>query len=96
MRPSLVLNERREAVRAAFGRYPVANPRVFGSVLRGEDTDDSDVDFLVDALPGCSLFDLGGLYSELEDLLGTRIDLVLTTELPNRIRARILAEAEAL
>jgi predicted nucleotidyltransferase len=96
MRPSIVLNERRDAVKATFGRYPVANPRVFGSVARGEDTDESDVDFLVDALPGCSLFDLGGLYSELDDMLGLRIDLVLQTELPRRIRDRVLGEAKVL
>ena len=66
MRPSVVLDVKRSAVREAVGRYRTANPRVFGSVLHGTDQDRSDIDLLVDALPGATLFDLGGLQDELE------------------------------
>ena len=48
MRPSIRLNENREAVRTAVERRRMTNPRVFGSVLRGEDREDSDLDLLVE------------------------------------------------
>jgi predicted nucleotidyltransferase len=54
------------AVRDAAARFRTANPRVFGSVVRGDDTDGSDIDVLVDPLPGTTLFHLGGLQIELE------------------------------
>ena len=69
MRPSIVLDLNRSAVREATSRFRTANPRVFGSVLHGTDRDDSDLDLLVDALPGATLLDLGGLQVELESLL---------------------------
>lgn len=59
MRPSVVLDMKRSAVREAVGRFRAANPRVFGSVLHGTDRDGSDLDLLVDALPGATLLDLG-------------------------------------
>ena len=52
MRPSVVLDMKRSAVREVVSRFRVANPRVFGSVLHGNDRDGSDIDLLVDALPG--------------------------------------------
>ncbi len=97
MRPSEVLEKNREAIREATKRFNAANPRVFGSVARGEDKDGSDLDILVDALPGSTLFTLGGLHSELEKLLkGTRVDLLTPGELPERIRDRVLAEAKTI
>lgn len=96
MRPSEALLQHREAVRRAAGRYRVSNPRVFGSVLRGEDVDSSDLDLLVDPLPGTTLFDLGGLQDELEQLLGLRVDVVTPKDLPVRFRAEVLAEARPL
>ncbi|MFS3359570.1 nucleotidyltransferase family protein [Escherichia coli] len=57
MRPSVVLDMKRNAVREVVGRFRTANPRVFGSVLHGTDRDGSDIDLLVDALPGATLFD---------------------------------------
>jgi uncharacterized protein len=80
-------------VRDLVERFPVANPRLFGSVLHGTDTEESDLDLLVDALPGATLLDLGGLLEELEDLLGVSIDLLTPGDLPPGIRDRILAEA---
>jgi predicted nucleotidyltransferase len=66
MKPSIALDLKRNAVREAVSRFHTANPRVFGSVLHGNDQDGSDLDLLVDALPGATLFDLGGLQVELE------------------------------
>lgn len=94
MRPSVALDLRRDAVRLATGRFRAANPRVFGSVLHGTDQDGSDLDLLVDALPGATLFDLGGLQVELEDLLGVRVDLLTPADLPAGFRTRVLAEAK--
>ncbi len=66
MRPSLVLDLQRSAVRETVSRFRVSNQRVFGSVLRGTDQEGGDLDLLVDPLPGTTLFDLGGLHYELE------------------------------
>lgn len=93
MRPSEVLERNRQAIREATMRFNAANPRVFGSVARGEDRADSDLDILVDTLPGTSLFDLGGLLEELKDILGVKVDLVTPGGLPENIRERVLSEA---
>lgn len=94
MRPSVVLNMKRRAVREATSRYRAANPRVFGSVLYGTDQDGSDLDLLVDALPGATLFDLGGLQDELQSLLGVQVDLLTPADLPPKLRTKVLAEAQ--
>jgi predicted nucleotidyltransferase len=93
MKPSVALELRRTAVREAAGRFRTANPRVFGSVLHGTDADGSDLDLLVDALPGATLFDLGGLQVELEELLGVSVDLRTPADLPLKFREQVLAEA---
>ncbi|CDZ57644.1 nucleotidyltransferase family protein [Neorhizobium galegae] len=93
MRPSEVLERNREAIREAATRFNAANPRVFGSVARGEDGPDSDIDILVDALPGTTLFDLGGLQDTLETLLQVKVDLVTSGGIRNSMRDRILSEA---
>lgn len=94
MRPSVVLDMKRSAVRETVSRFRTANPRVFGSVLHGTDQDGSDIDLLVDALPGATLFDLGGLQDELESLLGLHVDLLTPDDLPPKFRAKVLAEAQ--
>lgn len=94
MKPSAALNLKRRAVRDAAGRYRMANPRVFGSVIRGADTDGSDLDILVDALPGATLFDLGGLQSELEELLGVQVEVLTPGDLPEKFREKVLAQAQ--
>lgn len=93
MKPSKALALNRNAVRERIGRYPATNPRVFGSALHGTDEEGSDLDLLVDALPGATLFDLGGLQVELEELLGVHVDLLTPGDLPAKIRARVLSEA---
>ena len=93
MKPSRALELKRAAVREAASRFRTVNPRIFGSVLYGTDTEGSDLDLLVDALPGTTLFDLGALQVELEDLLGVRVDLLTPGDLPVKFRARVLDEA---
>ena len=94
VKPSILLDENREAIRAAAERNRTANPRVFGSVLRGDDREDSDIDILVDALPGTTLFDLGGLHEELSELLGVRVDVRTPGDLPAKWRDQVVAEAQ--
>ena len=94
MRPSVVLDMNRNAVREAVNRFRTANPRVFGSVLHGTDRDGSDLDLLVDALPGATLLDLGGLQDDLESLLGIQVDLLTPGDLSPKFRAKVLAEAQ--
>ena len=94
MRPSLALDLQRSIVREAAIRFRVANPRVLGSVLQGTDRDGSDLDLLVDALPGATLFDLVGLQDELESILGIHVDLLTPADLPPKLRAKVLAQAQ--
>ncbi len=93
MKPSALLDHKRLALQEAIRRYRVANLRVFGSVVHGRDTEGSDLDLLVDPLPGTTLFDLGGLQMELEELLGVQVDLLTPGDLPAKFRAQVLAEA---
>lgn len=96
MRPSLALDLKRVAVHEVAARFPVANPRVFGSALHGTDQDGSDLDLLVDALPGATLLDLGDLQDELQTLLGVHVDLLTPGDLPPKFRAKVLAEAQPI
>ena len=96
MKPSQTLELHRSAVLDAATRFRTANPRVFGSILYGRDAEGSDIDLLVDPLPGTTLFDLGGLQIELEELLGVPVDLLTPGDLPMKFRAQVLAEARPI
>jgi predicted nucleotidyltransferase len=87
------LATRRADILRLAERYRTRDVRVFGSVARGEATEASDVDLLVNTEPGCSLFDLGGLLEDLQDLLGCRVDVVTDDGLKPRLRERVLREA---
>lgn len=94
MRPSLVLEANRALIRATVQRFRASNPRVFGSAAIGHDHEGSDLDLLVDPLPGTTLFDLGGLQLELEQTLGVRFDLLTPGDLPRRFREQVVAGAQ--
>jgi uncharacterized protein len=91
-----LLQEKREDILRIAAKRGAYNVRVFGSVARGEADSKSDIDILVDMEPGCSLFDLGGLLMDLQDLLGHDVDVVTERGLRERIRERVLKEAIAL
>jgi predicted nucleotidyltransferase len=88
-------NRKDEILRIASSRGAY-NVRVFGSVARGEDDEQSDVDFLVDLQPGRSLLDLGGLLMDLQEFLGRPVDVVTEKGLRERLRQRVLREAVPL
>lgn len=87
------IRRRRNEILRLAGRHGATNVRIFGSAARGEAGAASDVDFLVDLQPGRSLFDLGGLLMDLEDLLGRKVDVVTEKGLHWYIRERVLREA---
>ncbi len=93
MKPRERLKAQREEILRIAARHGARYVRVFGSVIRGEDDERSDIDFLVELETGRSLFDLGGLQYELEQLLGCRVDVVTERGLKSRIRERVLQEA---
>ena len=90
------LRQQRTAVLDAAQRHKAHKLRVFGSVARGAERSASDIDILVDALPGTTLFDLGALQVELEELLGANVDLVTPGDLLMPFRNAVLAEAVAI
>jgi uncharacterized protein len=88
-----LLQEKREDILRIASKRGASNVRVFGSVARGEADSESDIDLLVDLEPGRSLFDLGGLLMDLQDLLRHKVDVVTERGLRERIRERVLREA---
>ncbi|MBV9689060.1 MAG: nucleotidyltransferase family protein [Ktedonobacteraceae bacterium] len=88
-----LLQEKREDILYMAAKRGASNIHIFGSVARGEADSESDIDLLVDLEPGRSLFDLGGLLMDLQDLLGHKVDVVTERGLRERIRERVLKEA---
>ena len=93
MKPSEALRSHRDEIRRVVAENRSRNPRVFGSVLRGEDTERSDLDLLVDPTPETSLLDIARIQNRLQKLLGVTVDVLTPRALPEKLRERILAEA---
>lgn len=93
MKPSESLERHRADIRRIVEANRACNPRVFGSVLRGEDEEGSDLDILVDALETTSLFDLSRMELRLQDLLQVRVDVRTPLDLHERFRDSAVAEA---
>ena len=96
MKPSAALALHRNQVRAIIARYPVEHPRIFGSVLHGDDTEESDLDILVDATEDTSILSLVRLEVELRHLLGVDVDIITPDELKEEYGLDVLAEAVPL
>ncbi len=90
------LDGHRQEILSLAARHGAKSIRVFGSVVRGEADEQSDVDFLVEMKPGRSLMDMGGLLMDLQELLGCKVDVVSEKGLRPRIRERVLKEAMPL
>lgn len=93
MKPSDALQTNREAIRHVVASHRAANPRVFGSVVHGDDGEGSDLDLLIDPTPETTLFDIGAIRHELLQLLGVPVDVLTPKALPEKFRAAVLAEA---
>ena len=91
-----LLHVKREEILKVCAKYGARNVRVFGSVARGEADEQSDIDLIVDFEPGRSLLDHAGLWLELQDLLGVKVDVVSGRGIKPRIRERVLQEAVPL
>jgi predicted nucleotidyltransferase len=91
-----LLQGKRDEILQVAVRHGARNVRIFGSAARGEATEQSDVDFLVDMEPGRSFFDLAELLEELRRLLGRDVDVVTESSLYWLLRRRILKEAKPL
>lgn len=86
----------RNEIQRTAAAHGASNIRVFGSVARGEERENSDIDFLVDMKSGSTLFDVGDLYAELQDLLHRPVEVMTLEEISPVIRDRVLAESVPL
>ena len=93
MKPSEALERHRDDIRRVVEQNRAANPRVFGSVLHGKDTEGSDLDILVDTLEETNLFDIVRIKGSLEELLNVPVDVRTPKDLPEKFRFKVLAEA---
>lgn len=93
LKPSQALELNRVAIRRIVESHRASNARVFGSVLRGEDTEQSDLDILIDPTPKTSLMDVAAIQIELEELLGVSVDVLTPKALPEKFRFKVIAEA---
>ena len=93
MRPSIALQTHREAIREIALRHRVRNVRVFGSVLHGKDTEDSDLDLLVEPTSETTLMDIARIQVEVAKLLNVSVDVLTPNALPDKFRAQVMTEA---
>ena len=91
-----ILQQQKTRILDIAKHYHAVNVRVFGSVVRGEAREDSDIDLLVDFLPGTTLLDQVGLIDALSTALGRKVDIVSERALNKYLRQRVLQEAVAL
>lgn len=96
MRPSEVFPRYRETIRQLVLEAGMANPRIFGSAVRGEDREDSDLDILVDPAPRASLLAMELLQARIATATGVKIDLRTAEEIHPSFRDKVLAEAASL
>ena len=91
-----IIQDKKELILALAAKHGASNVRIFGSVASGTAKQDSDIDFLVDLEQNRSLFDLGGLLMDLQQLLNRNVDIVTENGLHWYIKDRILNEAKPL
>jgi predicted nucleotidyltransferase len=93
MKPSQALQSHRDAIRSVVLAHRAQNPRAFGSVVSGQDTDESDLDLLIDPTSHTTLMDVAAIQVELEKLLGIPVDVLTPNALPDKFRHLVLAQA---
>jgi uncharacterized protein len=94
MKPSEALKNHRAEIISVVESHHACNPRVFGSVIHGMDTDQSDLDILVDPTSKTTLFDIGAIRHKLNQLLQVPVDVLTPNALPDKFRATVLMEAQ--
>jgi predicted nucleotidyltransferase len=94
MKPSVALEQHRDAIRQIVADRNAANARVFGSTIAGDDRNDSDLDILIDPTPETTLLDIGAIRHELLQLLGVPVDVLTPKALPERFRDAVMEEAK--
>lgn len=90
-----IISKREQIINLAR-QYKTHNVKLFGSVLREEETGESDIDFLVECQDDCSLFDIISLKYDLEEVLGRQVDVVTYDSLHWTLKDRILLEARSI
>ena len=93
MKPSEALQNHREEIRQITVQNHTRNPRVFGSVVHGKDSEGSDLDLLVDPLPDTTLMDIARIQNRLQKLTGVKVDVLTPNALPKSFREQVLSEA---
>ncbi len=96
MKPSIALKRHRETIRQIVKRHHAVNARIFGSVLHGKDTNESDLDILIDTTEETTLFDVGAIQAEISELLGVNVDVLTPGALPDRWKTEVLKEAKSV
>ncbi|QCE35333.1 nucleotidyltransferase [Acetobacteraceae bacterium] len=96
MKASEKLKRHKAEIIQQLNQYGLQNPRVFGSVARGEDDDESDIDLLVDESTEIDPFKMCGLYAALEDITGVRVDIVRSNRLTQDKHASIFHDAKPI
>lgn len=96
MRPSEALRQHRDSILRIVAEHHALNPRIFGSVLHGADSEGSDLDILVDDTPETSLLDLARIERQLSSLLGVAVDVRTPPDLPKTFREQVVSEAKPI
>ncbi len=96
MKPSEALHSHREEIRRVVELNRARNPRVFGSVLYGVDTEQSDLDILVDTTDNTTLLDIARIQGKLQKMLGVSVDVLTPKALPDSFRDQVISEARPL
>lgn len=96
MKPSDALRSHSAAIRRVVEAHRACNARVFGSVVQGLDTEQSDLDILIDPTPKTTLMDVAAIQVELERLLGVSVDVLTPKALPEKFRHIVLAQARPI
>jgi hypothetical protein len=91
-----IIADKKEQILVLAAKYGASNIRVFGSVANGTANSNSDIDFLVDMEKDRSLFDMGGLLMDLQELFGRKVDVVTENGLHWYIKSRIISEAKPI
>jgi predicted nucleotidyltransferase len=96
MLPSQALEIHRDSIRQIALNHRVKNVRVFGSVLHGNDTENSDLDLLVEPTAETTLMDIAKIQLELKKLLNLSVDVLTPKALPDKFREQVIKEAQAV